>query len=137
MATIRCQQESSVWGVVKKETLFSAKQLNVIQHSCENSKAVREPWGQAPLQLDSFALLLSGLLCSALGWSALCWASLFCSAPFCASLLRPELVCSALRRYFGCFSSARETQPLLERESVLSKSEVSCFIYTEAPTPSP
>lgn len=125
LVTIHCQQESSVWGVVQKEALFSAKQLNVTQHSSENSKTVREPWGQASLQLHSFALFLSGLLCSALGWSTLHWASLFCSALFTASLLRPELVCSALGRYFGCFNSARETQPLLEKESVLSKPEVS------------
>lgn len=28
----------------------------VIQHRCENSRAMRPPWGQDPLQLDSSAL---------------------------------------------------------------------------------
>lgn len=39
----------------------------VIQYSCENSSGAKWPWGQAPLWLDSLALLFGGLLHSALG----------------------------------------------------------------------
>ena len=44
---------------------------NVITAHSENGMALREPLGQAPLLLDSSALLYSSLLCAALGWSPL------------------------------------------------------------------
>ena len=49
----------------------------LIQHSCENSMAMRQPWGQATLVratvlLDNSVLLLAGLL----------WPALVCSALF-------------------------------------------------------
>ena len=45
------------FSAVKRETLFSANSSFMIQHSCENCKVVRSPWGQALLLLDSSTLL--------------------------------------------------------------------------------
>ena len=80
------------------ETLFSAKQLN-----CENSRPVSQPWGRAPLRLESSALILDGLLCSAL----------FCSVPSalsCAFLPCDGLLHSVLVRHLWGFSPARKIQ---------------------------
>lgn len=45
-ASIQQQQKFPIWGAVKKEILFIAKELNCdTQYSCENSMAVRWPWG--------------------------------------------------------------------------------------------
>ena len=83
LVPIQSQQESPIWGEVKKETLFRAKQLNHAiawlwkQHSYRT--AIGELWGQAPLELDSsapcFALLWSAPPCSGdiFGVSALPW----------------------------------------------------------------
>lgn len=57
---IQHKPESPIWGVVKKEMLFSANSSTMTQHVCE--KAVWWSWGQAPLQVDSSALFLAGLL---------------------------------------------------------------------------
>ena len=61
LVPIECQQESPIWGVVKKEPLFSVNSSIVLQCNYEiaelyNSTAVRQPWGKAPLLLDSSAL---------------------------------------------------------------------------------
>ena len=42
LAPIQRQRESPIWGVVKKETI-GCQQLIVMEHSCENSTAVRPP----------------------------------------------------------------------------------------------
>lgn len=74
------QQDSPIWGVVKKETSFNVKGSMVMQHGCENSMAVRLPWGQSPSQWSSSALWWFD--CSALptsqgsAWSALLHTSL-------------------------------------------------------------
>ena len=67
-----------------RSKLYSVQNSSiVIKPDCENSTAVRQPWGQTPFRLDSSAPHRSGLV-----WSAL----------FCASLLWPTLVHSALLR---------------------------------------
>ena len=68
----------------------------VIRHSCESSTAKRQASG-APLQLDSSALLLRGLLCTALVF-ALCR----CALAFSGLLL------SVSDWHLQCFSTARE-----------------------------
>ena len=116
------QQKSPIWGAMKKETLFSTKQLNCDraqlwrmhgcgiaqpwqQHCHENSTAMRQPCGQVPLGLGPSPtrefcsapcwpyLLCASLHCAVLVWSPLLWA-----APYCASFLWPALVCSALHQ---------------------------------------
>ena len=82
-----------------RRKLFSANSSIVIQHSCENSVAVRRPWGQAPCQLDHSVLP--------------CY-----SAPLCSSLLCPMLVCSALLKHLWCFSS-RVSAPEREIQSLV------------------
>ena len=62
------EQESPMWGTVKKETLFSAKQL-----SCD-CEAALGPGCPTPL------------LCSALCWSAVPWYDLLSSVPVCSAL---------------------------------------------------
>ena len=50
----QCQQESPIWGAVKKQILLSTNLLTVTQHGCEqqlNSATAARPWGPAPLQL--------------------------------------------------------------------------------------
>ena len=85
--------------MVRKETLFSAKQLNCDTGSWEDSMAVRQPPGQVALGPGPSPL---ALLCSAPRWAAvllatLLGAALVCSAvlwaaQFCASLLWPVQV---------------------------------------------
>ena len=36
------KQGSPVWGVIRKETLFSANSSAAIQHSCENNMAAKQ-----------------------------------------------------------------------------------------------
>lgn len=102
LAPIWCQQEFPTWCAMK-ETI-PCKTAQLIQPSCENSMALRQPWGQAPL-LDSSALLSSPLLLTCvlcMLWSAPCgsalgWATLLCSTLACSilcSLLLSVLVCS-------------------------------------------
>lgn len=66
MASIQHQQESPIWGVVEKETLFRTKQLN-----CDTAPLWGSP-GPGPS--------LARQLCSAPRWSAPFWASLLWSA---------------------------------------------------------
>lgn len=79
----QCQRESSGWGVVKQEIM----QCKTAQFAY--SMAVRQPWGQSPLWLDSSALLLASLLHTKL-----------------AALLHCASVCSG--KTSSDFSSARE-----------------------------
>lgn len=57
-------------GCTEERNYLSANSSVLIYHGCENSTAhslaVRRPWDQALLQLDSSALLGSGLLPSSL-----------------------------------------------------------------------
>lgn len=51
MTPIQCQQESPIWAVVKKESLFCAKQLNCATAPCEAaalrcSTAAWAPWAR-------------------------------------------------------------------------------------------
>ena len=76
VSTNSTPQIAPVWGPVKKETLFSAKQFN-----CDTALL----WHRVrPLWLANSALFLSALLCTVLVWSY----------PSCA----------ALARYLCCFS---------------------------------
>lgn len=68
------------------------------QQGSEDSMAVRQPGGRAPLQIDSCALLRAGLLCAVLICSAVCRSAL----PFLQMHLRG--------RHLPCFSSAGEMQ---------------------------
>ena len=67
MVPIECQQEPPIWGVVKKENLFTANSSTARQHSCEKSMAVQQLRSQAvlchaPPRLGSSALVRP-LLC--------------------------------------------------------------------------
>ena len=62
LAPIQGQQGSPLWGVVKKETLFSTYSSLIMQHSCETSMVVGQSWAQPP-QASSVPL------CSGLCWS--------------------------------------------------------------------
>lgn len=73
----------------------------------------RQPWTQAPLQLDSSALLWSAP--PAVVQSALVWSG------------ETSLV-------FCCAAPAPETQPLMKEESVLSQPEGRRFMQTKAHT---
>ena len=75
--------------------------------------AVRWPWGQAPLWLESSALFLDGLVYPVLVCSSVIWPT-----PFCASLL-----CSQAPETSPVFQLSQQSTAfnLLERESVLSK----------------
>lgn len=76
LVLIHCQQESPIWGVVKKETLFSVNSSVMIQYGCGTAQecyssimhrhAVRWPSGQGPLARERC------LLCS---WQDLCGVS--------------------------------------------------------------
>ena len=65
-----------------EEGNYSVKNCSiVIQHGCEVALGAWRLWAEAPLCLDSSALLLDGLFCSALRWSALLCAVLIYSPP--------------------------------------------------------
>lgn len=105
---IQCQQEFLILGSVRKKTLFSTNSSIVIQHDCENTaqlwnssiesqlihqatwlrgdSGARWPWDEAPLQLDSSALLRS----VPLAWS--------------------NWLHSTSEKRLHCFSSIRETR---------------------------
>ena len=58
----QCQQESPVWGVVKKETVFSAKQLDYDTARLGNGSIVKQQGCEAALGPGCF---LATRLCSA------------------------------------------------------------------------
>ena len=92
---IQHQQEPPVWGVVKKKSLFSAKQLN-----CDTA----ELWGSPGVRPSHIRqLLLTGLVCPAVVWSPLIFSALLPAQP-----LWPGLVCSALVRHLGGMQSSLE-----------------------------
>lgn len=67
LVPLQQQQESPIWGAVKKEILCCANSSTVIQHGCENSTAVGPSAVAAlfcPTPLHSVALH-TGLVCSA------------------------------------------------------------------------
>ena len=67
LVPIQCQQEPQIWGVVKKETSFSAKLLN-----CGVARLWAGPGAGQPYPGQIWpALLLAGLLCSVCYRSAL------------------------------------------------------------------
>lgn len=82
LASIQHQQESLIWDTVKK-TLFSKNSSIMKQHKM----AVMWLWGNAPLWIDSSALICS--TCCYLVCPTLSWRSLLCSspAPICLSAL--------------------------------------------------
>ena len=99
------------WGVVKKETLFSANSSIVVPHSPETSMVMRQPWGLAPS--------LARLLCSLLIY--LQW--------------------SIPARHLWCFSGSAQQrkcnpQPWVEKGSALPEPEGSWLIWAEVPAPS-
>lgn len=66
------QQESPVWGEVKKQTLFNANSSTVMPQACENCRAMEQlcekalgqrslEWGSC--RLDSSALVVSATVC--------------------------------------------------------------------------
>lgn len=91
-----------MWGVAKKETLFSANSSVMVQQGCENSVTVRQPRSQAPVWLDRCALLPAVLAGSTLIQSALACTGLLLSTPL-----------HSTQR----LSSARETQSSVLMES--------------------
>ena len=82
----QCQQESPVWDVVKKETLFSVKQLNFNTAGLwrqEGYKAALGPGFSLVRQLCS-SPLLNDMLCSAPSWPVLhCTVSALCCSLLC------------------------------------------------------
>lgn len=60
LVPIQCQQESPMWGTGKKETLFNADSLTVIQLNYEAAGLWGGPGDRPPSA--STALLWSGLL---------------------------------------------------------------------------
>ena len=82
LVPVHCQQESPVWSTVKKETWLSANQVNCDTTRLWCGPGARQPWGQAPLWLDSSSLFLTGLLCSMLVCFVLCW--LLCAGLLCS-----------------------------------------------------
>lgn len=103
--TIQCQQEPPIWGVVKKEILFS------------DNLTVRQPWGQFPsgsTALRCSSMFCSVLLCSVWVCFTLFWFTLLWSLLFCASLLCSSETSSVFQLSQG-FS--------IESESTLSKPE--------------
>ena len=70
------QQESPTWGAWRRKLSSAPNSLMVIRHGCENSMAMRQTRGQAPLQLGN-----SALLCSALLYSTLLYSTLLCTSP--------------------------------------------------------
>lgn len=100
------QWESPIWGAVRRK-------LYLMQNSSLwYSRGVRWPLGQTPLQLNS--LLFSSLICFVLCQSAL---------PVLVYHLTP-----LQWDIFWVLATARETQFLVETESVLSGAEESRFI---------
>lgn len=95
-----------MWRVVKKKTLFNAKQLN-----CDTALL------QASIWLDSSALFPDGLLCC---------------APCRLVLHFAGLLHSALVRHLWCFSSAwvMQSSVLGGKHSVLPQPEGSWLIWT-------
>ena len=75
----------TIWGAVKKKLYSVHNSPVVIQHysmamktaQLWGSPGAQGPWGQAPLWLDSSALLLAGLLCIVLACSALLHQDIF------------------------------------------------------------
>ena len=118
----KCQQESPIWGVVKKETLFRAKYLILVQQGSENRMAVRQPWVQLQPWVRLWVQLCSDLL------------GLVCPALLCPSLPRcysdSALLCSGKTNQGNLQSS-------VERESELPELEGSLLIYTEVPASGP
>ena len=82
--------------------LFSAKKSNVMQHSCENSMAVRMLWGQAALGPHPSQTTQL--------YSAPHWSALLSSVLFCSTLLWGDI--------FSVSVLAREMQSSMERENV-------------------
>lgn len=102
-----------VWGVI--EGNYSVQNSStVVQHQCENSTAVTEPWGQ-DLWLDRSFLHVWTLHCADLLLSALCVCSgLHWSAQLCFSET------AVLRKH--------SLQSLVEKKSVFVEPQVSQLI---------
>ena len=99
------QQESPIWGVMKKENSFGSNSSMIIQcglwkqHCCRTAWEGScpplhngRPWSQVPLHLHSSSMVLSALSCLSL---------------VCAFMLHPPL--SALWDVFGASAIAGET----------------------------
>ena len=68
----QCQQQSPIWGVVKKETLFSTNSSVIMQHGCESALGPGPSWARQ-LSLDWSVLVYSASLCTCLSapvWKA-------------------------------------------------------------------
>ena len=117
LVQIQCQQEPPVWGVVRKETLFSASNATVTQCSYEAALGSGPP---------SARELCTGLLHFTLLHSWLVYLS--------------AVLCTA--RCLQCFRSSQGNtvythQHSVERGSALPNPEGSWLIQTEVPAPGP
>ena len=80
VGTNQCQEESPIWGAVKKETLFNANNSTVKQYNCGNRRALRplSSWTALLCSLPvCFALPWSALVCSGLCWFIPLWWDIF------------------------------------------------------------
>lgn len=119
LAPIQCQHESPVWGVVKKETLFSANSSVVIQFT----------W-----------VLWYSIAAKQHNWECGCEAVLGQSGPWARPfwLDSSALLCSVPARRFWCYSSSQGNAVFnLWKEKVCSSSQRTADLYREVPIPGP
>ena len=111
---IQYHQGSPIWGAVKKETLFTAKQLNCDLARLWKQHTVEQLQGQAVLGPDPSP---PRLLCSAPCRSALCCTGLLCFVTACFILLWLDIFGGSAQS--GMIHSLHSS---LERENALSES---------------
>lgn len=109
---LKCQQESLIQGMVKKETLFRANSSMALTANCENNTALGLPWARA--LFNGVAQLPSG---STLPWSG------------------SDLLCSS--EMSSCFGSSYNLQPSIESAFPRSQGELAYILKQKSPPMGP
>ena len=78
LAQIQCQQRSPIWSGVKKETVFSAQQLNYDAASLWKQRGCAAGLGSPGARPSPAREVCTALLCSS-------WSDLHCDGLFCSS----------------------------------------------------
>ena len=137
LVSIQHQQESPIWGAVKKETLFSAHSLTVTQHSLWEQQGYDGLWVTRARHLSSWtALLFSGPVQSAMPalifsgqmsylWCFIFFASASARGKHSLKLWWKEKMCSSSQKEVDLY---RQKSPLLVPDG---------YVFMQMRTPNP